>query len=385
MLEKARALHPQMIAWRRDFHMHPELGFHEKRTAAKIAKVMTEMGYRVRTGVGKTGVVAEMGEGKPVIAIRADMDALPILDAKDVSYKSQNEGVLHACGHDAHVAIALGAAKLLTRVNFSGTVRFLFQPAEEMQDEEGLSGAPRMIEDGAIEGVDYALALHVDSSIKTGKIMMDAFSAAGADTIQVKILGKGGHGAMPHTAVDPIFISGHVILALNGIVSRRLWPFDPAVVTIGSIHGGQAANVIQDEVILGITMRYLTTEVQEKIHKEIERTLGIAKSLGGDYELDIQRGYPPTNNHPAIVALVKNVAMDLLGSEALSEPQPEMGAEDFGYFARDIPGGMFMLGCRIEGDTRRHHDPMFDIDEDCLPLGAGVMTEAALRLLNKSS
>jgi len=383
MLDKAKAIQSEMVEWRRDIHMHPELGFEEHRTAAKVAGIMTGLGYRVRSGVGKTGVVAEMGEGKPVVAIRADMDALPIVDGKDVPYKSQSEGLMHACGHDAHVAIAMGTAKLLAGEAFAGTVRFLFQPSEEMSDEQGLSGAPRMIEDGAIEGADAVLALHVDASTATGEIVIEEFSGAGVDTVHAKILGQGGHGAMPHTTVDPIFITGHVILALHGIVSRRLWPFDPAVVTIGSIHGGQAENVIPDEVSLGITMRYLTAEVQEKLHAEIERALGVARSLGGDYQLEIEKGYPPAYNDPEIVALIEDVVSDLLGPEALGEARPEMGSEDFGYFCRDIPGGMFGLGCRIEGDERRHHDPRFDIDEACLQLGAGVMAEAALRLLRK--
>lgn len=385
MLEKAKAIQSEMVAWRRDFHMHPELGFDEHRTAARVAEIMANLGYRVQTGVGKTGVLAAFGNGKPIVAIRADMDALPIDDAKDTPYKSQTEGIMHACGHDAHVAIALGTAKLLVQEEFDGTVRFIFQPSEEKPDDEGLSGAPRMIEDGAVEGVDYILALHVDANTATGQVMIDEFASAGVDLVRAKILGKGGHGAMPHSTVDPIFISGHVILALNGIVSRRLWPFDPAVVTIGSIHGGQAANVIPDEVSLGITLRYLTTEVQEKIHEEIEHALMIAKSLGGDYQLDIQKEYPPTNNHPEIVALVKGVVSDLLSPAALTDPQPEMGSEDFGYFARDIPGGMFWLGCKIEGDERRHHDPMFDINENCLQLGAGVMAEAALRLMGSGA
>jgi amidohydrolase len=372
-----------MIQWRRDFHMHPELGFQEFRTSQKVAEVLTSFGYRVRTGVGKTGVVAEIGQGTPVVAIRADMDALPILDAKEVPYQSQNEGIMHACGHDAHTAIALGTARLLSQGEFNGTIRFLFQPAEEVQDEEGFSGAPRMIEDGAIEGVDYVLALHVDAGIPTGKIMIDEFSAAGVDTVQATIFGKGGHGAMPHTTVDPVITSAHVILSLNGIVSRRLWPFDPAVVTIGSIHGGQAENVIPSEVTLGMSIRYLTDDVKEKIHQEIRRSLEIARTLGGDYQMDIQSGYPPAENHPKIVAVVKQVVSDLLGPEALAEPQPEMGSEDFGYFARGIPGGMFMLGCRIENDVRRHHAPRFDIDEDCMPLGVAVMTESALHLLDQ--
>jgi amidohydrolase len=383
MLKKSKAIQSDLVKWRRGFHMYPELGFEEHRTSRKISEVINGFGYRIRTGVGKTGVVAEIGKGNPVVAIRADMDALPIVDAKDVPYKSQHEGILHACGHDAHVAIALGVAKLLVGEDFPGTVRFLFQPAEETQDDEGLSGAPRMINDGAIEGVNYALALHVDSSTPTGKIMIDEFASAGIDTIEAKIIGKGGHGAMPHTTVDPIFIASQVIIALNGIVSRRLWPFNPGVVTIGSIQGGQAKNVIPEEVTLGISFRYLISEVQEKIHSEIQRAFEIARIMGGDYELEYIPGYPPATNHPYLVNLITDVTIDLLGEEGLAEPQPEMGSEDFGYFVQDIPGAMFMLGAEIEGDPRRHHDPMFDIDEACLPLGVAVMLETTLRLLRK--
>ncbi|MCJ7701507.1 MAG: M20 family metallopeptidase [Anaerolineales bacterium] len=385
MLNKAKAVQELMVAWRRDIHAHPELGFKEFHTAQKIADVMANLGYRVRTGVGKTGVVAEMGEGKPVVAIRADMDALPIPEANDVPYKSRNEGVLHACGHDAHVAIALGTAKLLAEEKMTGTVRFLFQPAEEIQDDDGLSGAPRMIEDGAIDGADCVLALHVDSSLKTGEIEIDEFSAAGVDSFTASIYGKGGHGAMPHTTVDPIVISGHVILGIQSIVSRRLWPFDPAVITIGSIHSGQAANVIPDEVQLSGTIRYLTSQVRDSIHAEIDRVMAISKIMGGDYKLSFLSGYPPMSNHPEMVALIKSVAGELIGESKIAKPKPEMGSEDFGYFAQDIPGAMYILGCLIEGDPRRHHDPRFDIDEDCMPIGAAIMAQSTLTYMDQYS
>lgn len=239
MLAKAQAIQKEMIAWRRKIHSQPELSFAEFQTAEMVAGIMKAMGYRVKTGVGKTGVVAEMGEGKPVIAIRADMDALVIKEANKVVYKSKNKGVMHACGHDAHVAMALGAASLLKEEHFVGTIRFLFQPAEEAEDNEGFSGAQRMIQDGAIEGVDYVLALHTNASLPTGKIeIATRFASAGADTFYAKIIGKGGHGSTPHKVVDPIFISGHIILALHAIVSRRLRPADSAVISIGSIHGG---------------------------------------------------------------------------------------------------------------------------------------------------
>ncbi|HUV29283.1 MAG TPA: amidohydrolase, partial [Anaerolineales bacterium] len=307
MLAKAHALSPQMVAWRRDFHMHPELGFQEARTATKVAEYLESWGYQVRTGVGKTGVVADFGQGKPIVAIRADMDALPIQEANDVPYKSKNDGIMHACGHDAHMAIALGAAKMLTQEEFAGTIRFLFQPAEEVDDEEGLSGAPRMIEDGAIEGVDYALALHVAASIKSGDIELDESAGAGVDTFYAKIIGKGGHGSTPQKVIDPIFISGHVILAIHNIISRRLHPFDPAVISIGSIHGGQVGNVIPEEVELSGTIRYLEPKVQNTLHTEIERALEITKTLGGNYELKIVEGYPPMNNHPEVIALFRTV------------------------------------------------------------------------------
>jgi len=382
MLAKTQALSSQMIAWRRDFHMHPELGFHEVRTAAKIAELLEGWGYRVRTGVGKTGVVADIGSGKPIVAIRADMDALPIQEANDVPYRSRNHDVMHACGHDAHMAIALGAAKVLAGEQFSGTVRFLFQPAEEVDDEEGLSGAPRMIEDGALDGVDYALALHVAASITTGEIELDKFAGAGVDTFYAKVIGKGGHGSTPQKVIDPIFISGHVILAIHNIVSRRLQPFDPAVISIGSIHGGQIDNVIPGEVSLTGTIRYLDPKVQKQMHTEIQRAMEIAKTMGGNYELKIVDGYPPMNNDPQVLAVLRDVIGNLVGLEKIVEPNPDMGAEDFGFFIRDIPGAMFYLGCKIEGDPRRHHDARFDINEDCFPLGAAIFTSTALHYLN---
>lgn len=382
MLNKTNAISSQMIVWRRDFHMHPELGFQEVRTAAKIAEFLESWGYQVRTGVGKTGVVAELGKGKPIVAIRADMDALPIQEANEVSYKSKNKGVMHACGHDAHMAIALGAAKVLAQEKFSGTLRFLFQPAEELEDEDGLSGAPRMIEDGAIDDVDFALALHVAASVKSGEIELDEYAAAGVDTFYAKIIGKGGHGSTPHKVIDPIFISGHVILAIHTIISRRLQPFEPAVISIGSIHGGQVDNVIPEEVKLTGTIRFLNPKVQKQIHTEIQRAMEIAKTLGGDYELKIVEGYPPMNNHPDVIAHLKTVIGELIGIDKIVEPEPEMGAEDFGFFIRDIPGAMFFLGCRIEGDHRRHHDSKFDINEDCLPIGTAILALAALKLFS---
>jgi len=382
LLQRAHEIKDQLAAWRREFHTCPELGFQETRTAARVAKVVDALGYRVRTGVGRTGVVAELGQGHPVVAIRADMDALPIEEANDVPYASQVPGVMHACGHDAHTAMALGLATLLAQETFEGTVRFLFQPAEEVGDEEGISGAPRMVEDGAMHGVDAVLALHVDVSRPVGDITIDAGPAsAGVDTFYATILGRGGHGAMPHRVVDPIHIAAQVILALHAIVSRRLRPADPAVVSIGTIHGGEAANVIPEKVEMSGTIRFMDVEVREQIHAEIERALEVARALGGDYELEFEPGGLPMINDSGVVKLIREVGTELLGEEHVQKPRVEMGAEDFGAFSELAPGAMFMLGCRIEGDERKAHNPRFDIDERCLPLGVAILAEATLRRL----
>ncbi|OQY22383.1 MAG: peptidase M20 [Anaerolineaceae bacterium 4572_32.2] len=384
MLKRAQQIKQKITGWRRDFHMHPELGFQETRTAARVAEELEALGCRVRTGVGRTGVVADLGSGSPIVAIRADMDALPLQENSDAPYASQIPGVMHACGHDAHTAIALGVATLLAQETFPGTVRFLFQPAEEREDDEGISGAPRMIEDGAMKNVDAVLALHVDASIPTGDVTVGAGpSSAGVDTFYATVIGRGGHGATPHKVVDPIHIAGHVILALNAIVSRHLNPFDQAVVSIGSIRGGHTDNVIPERVELCGTIRFMTSEVQQQIHTEIERALGVSKALGGDYELRIETGYPPAFNDAEIAELQRQVAADLLGAEHIREPEKSLGAEDFGFFSTLAPGAMFMLGSLIEGDERQHHNPHFDIDERCLPIGAAILAEAALRFLRQ--
>jgi amidohydrolase len=384
MLEQATKIGGQLSAWRQHIHRHPELGFQEVGTAAYVTSVLEPLGYQVRAGVGRTGLVADLGEGQPVVAIRADMDALPLQEANDVPYSSQVPGVMHACGHDAHTAMVMGVASLLARESFPGSLRLLFQPAEEVSDDEGISGAPRMIEDGAMDGVDVALALHVDSFLEVGNIVAHAGPvSAGVDTLYASILGQGGHGAAPHRVVDPIYLTGHVILALHGIVSRRLDPFDPAVLSIGSIRGGHAENVIPDRVELIATLRYLEPEVQETLHAEIERALSVARALGGDYEHRIEIGYPPMLNDESVVAVIREVGIDLLGVDHLRPPEQHLGAEDFGFFSALAPGAMFSLGCQLDGDRRKAHSPTFDIDERCLPIGTAILAETALRLLRR--
>jgi len=382
MIEKAKEMAAQLSAWRREFHRYPELGYQEKRTAARVAEELTSLGYRVRSGVGRTGVTADLGQGSPMVAVRADMDALPIIEATDVPYASEHPGVMHACGHDSHTAMALGAAALLAKEHLPGAVRFLFQPSEEMNDEEGFSGAQRMVQDGAMDGVDRVIALHVDPSTPVGDIRVESGPASGGvDSWFATVYGKGGHGASPHKVIDPIHICGHVILALNAIVSRRLDPFAPAVVSIGSIHAGQAENVIPGQVELNGTIRFMDPTVQKTIHAEIERAFEIARILGGDYQLKIVKGTPPMNNDPEVVDLICATAGDLLGVEHVLPGIPGLGAEDFGCFSELAPGAMFSLGCRIEGDPRLLHNPRFDIDEGCLAVGSAILAESVLRLM----
>ena len=382
MLKRAKALQEDLIRWRREIHQHPELGFQEFKTAELVAETLRSLGLRVRTNVGKTGVIGYLGEGQPVVALRADMDALPIQEANDAPYASQVPGVMHACGHDAHTAILLGVATLLRQEELPGQVRFLFQPAEEVSDEEGKSGASRMIEDGAMEGVDAILALHVDSSQPVGSIEIDGvYISAGVDTFYATVLGKGGHGAYPHRGVDTIFILGQVINAIYGIVSRRIDPVKPAVISIGSVHGGQADNVIPDRVEISGTIRSTDEKVRRKLFDELERAVGVARALGGDFELRIEEGYPVSLNDPQVASLIRRVAIDLLGEDCLHSPEPGMGAEDFGLLANLVSGAMFGLGTKIEGGQREAHSPTFDIDERALPIGAAILAEAARRYL----
>jgi amidohydrolase len=384
MLEQAYQIEQQLINWRREIHQDPELGFQEYHTADRVCKTLKALGYRVRTGVGKTGVVGDIGEGSPMVAVRADMDALPLLEANEVPYVSRNPGIMHACGHDAHVAIALGTATLLAKQKLPGAVRFLFQPAEEVGDEDGISGAPRMIEDGAMEGVDSVIALHMDPDINAGDVTIDeGLVSAGVDTFYATILGKGGHGAAPEETVDPIYLAGLIVLALNGIVSRKLSPIDPSVVSLGSIKGGDASNVIPDRVELMGTLRFITTEVQKKIHQELHQALGISRALGGDYELKLEIGYPPMLNNKDVSQVMREVADDVLGKGHNIPQRGNMGAEDFGFFCKMAPGAMYSHGCRIEGDQRIAHSPTYDIDERSLPFGVAMLSETVLRLMRQ--
>jgi amidohydrolase len=388
ILDKARDLEATIVAWRRDIHMHPELGFQEVRTARLVADTLHQMGIEAQTGVGKTGVVARIGEGKPVVGIRADMDALPIQEANDVPYKSQTPGVMHACGHDAHTAILLGVARILNEMpgRPAGEVRLLFQPCEEAEDAEGKSGATRMIEDQALQDVDAVIALHVASSIPSGKIRIGGgYASAAVDSFEATIIGEGCHGAYPHQGVDPIFILAQVINAIHGIRARRINPVHPAVISIGAVHAGDATNVIPNEVKLNGTIRSYDEETRQQLWQELERAFGVARALGGDYQLAFTKGFPAMYNDPEVADLIRQVSVDILGEGELYSPEAGMGAEDFSYMTQLAPGAMFGLGAQYDDINRPHHSPIFDLNESSFPIGAAILAETACRLLKEKA
>ena len=384
MLEKAQDLSETIVSWRRDIHMHPELSFQEIRTARLVANSLRELGLEVATGVGKTGVVARIGEGRPAIGIRADMDALPIQESNDVSYASQTPGVMHACGHDAHTAILLGVARILSGMEDRppGEIRLLFQPSEEDEDDDYKSGAVRMIEDGALEDLDAVIALHVSSGMPTGQIRIaTGFNSAAVDLFTATIVGEGGHGAYPHQTVDPIFILAQVINAIHGVRARRINPVRPSVISIGAVHAGAANNVIPGEVQMNGTIRSYDDETRQQLWVELERAFGVARALGGDYKLEIIKGYPAQYNDPEVAALIRGIGTELLGEDGLYPEEPGMGAEDFSYMSQKAPGAMFNLGAKFDDVKRPHHSANFDLDELAFPIGAAILAEAACQLL----
>lgn len=386
MLDRARALHGWTTELRRDFHMHPELGFKELRTAKRVAETLHELGIEAETGVGQTGVVARIGEGSPVIGIRADMDALPIQEANDVPYKSQTPGVMHACGHDSHTAMLLTVARMFAEMPAdqrpTGEIRLIFQPSEEDFGTDGKSGAVRMIEDDALKGVDRVIALHVASDRPSGKIgIVDGYNCAAVDTFIATIIGEGCHGAYPHTGIDPIYIAAQVINAIHGVRARRINPARPALISVGAIHAGSAENVIPATVDMKGTIRSYDDEIRQQLWVELERAFGVARALGGDYRMQIVKGYPAGYNDPAVAGVIRSATRDMLGEAGFYPEEAGMGAEDFSYMVEMAPGAMFMLGAQKDTTNRPHHSPIFDIDEAVFPVGAALLAETALRLM----
>lgn len=388
MLNKAKALHDELIRLRRDIHAHPELGFQEFRTSALVADTLTELGIDVKTRVGRTGVVGQMGTGSgPTIAIRADMDALPILQKSVAPYKSQNPGVMHACGHDSHTAMLLGAAHLLKQSladgGWQGNVRFLFQPSEEAFDENGISGATAMISDGALAGVDAVIALHVASDYPAGQLrFQDGYSLANVDSFKAWVRGGGGHGAYPHTGSDPLHMLSVILPAIYAIPSRRINPLRGCVVSLGQISGGAAPNVIPNEVYIQGTIRSFHDDVRQQLWTEVENAFKLSELMGGSYQFQLDKGYPALYNDAEVNSWLRDVAQEFGGETAVTNTEFGMGAEDFAYMAREAKGAMFMLGAAIDdGVARHHHTDIFDIDESVLPLGAAILAETAHRFV----
>jgi amidohydrolase len=391
MLTQAQELNDVLVALRRDVHRHPELGFQEQRTGRLIADRLAELGIAVRTGVARTGVVGDLGHGGRCIALRADMDALPIQEENEEAYASEVPGVMHACGHDVHVACLLGVAQLLAQESAAGRlpgrVRFLFQPSEENQDGEGLSGGMRMAAEGVMAGVDAVVALHVWTDLPLGTIGVRAGTAcAYPDKFQLVIRGQEAHAAFPHRGFDAITLAAQVINALQTVVSRRLDPTRGKVLTVGTIQGGTKENVLAGEVTMTGTLRTFEPDTRQTLFAEVERACGVARALGGDFELTIIPGYIPVVNDPTVTALVRRVGADLLGEDNVREALLEMGGEDFSYLAQEAPGCLFFLGGAAPGEpVRLHHHPRFDVDERCLPLGAALLAEIAVRYLNQAT
>ncbi|MCB0277060.1 MAG: amidohydrolase [Calditrichaeota bacterium] len=385
--EMARAIYPEIVAIRRDIHMNPELGFEVHRTAGIAAAALKELGLAVREGVGKSGVVGDLRipEATRTIALRADMDALPIQELNDPPYKSRVEGYAHMCGHDAHTAMLIGAARILTNLKskLRVNVRFIFQP-----NEEKLPGGARfMIEDGALEGVDEVYGLHVWPYNPTGTVQIcEGPALAQPDDFDIQIIGKGGHAAMPEQTVDPIIIGAQLVNALQSVVSRNIDPKSPGVLSVTGFHAGSAHNVISPSAHLMGTIRTFDPAVQKTMRARLEQQVkAITGAHGADYQLDYVEGYPVTFNHKQAVDRALGATASLLGGENLVFPgTPSMGGEDFAYYAQKVPGCFIFLGVRNEekGFVHMLHDPRFDLDEEAMPIGMGLHSLLALQAEN---
>ncbi|RPH60019.1 MAG: amidohydrolase, partial [Chloroflexi bacterium] len=376
-------------ALRRDFHLHPELGFKEIRTAGIVAKELQALGLEVTTGVGQTGVVAliEGGQPGPTILLRADMDALPIVEQTGAEYASQNPGVMHACGHDGHTAVLLTVARMLhaIRDELPGTVKLVFQPAEE-----GDGGAEGMIADGVLENpkVDLALGLHVWNEQPVGWLGLAAGpTMAGTEIFKVRVSGKGGHGAIPHLAVDPVLAGAQIVTALQSIVSRNVAPLKAAVVSVTTFHGGEAFNVIPPFVELTGTIRTFDLEVRELVLRRFDEIVrGVAQSLGCAAEIEHIRMTPALINDPGTTQIALEVAQRIFPASQIATSGPlTMGGEDFAFMLEKVPGLFMFVGSANaeKGLDYGHHHPKFDFDETALPRAAALMAATAVELLQR--
>jgi amidohydrolase len=363
----------ELVRLRRDFHRHPELGFREVRTSGIVAARLKELGYEVREGLGGTGVTGQKGAGGRTLFVRADMDALPIREENDVEYKSGNDGVMHACGHDGHTAIALAAAARFARATFPGTLRFGFQPAEEVGQ-----GADRMIEDGALRGVDAALGLHVWNSMPVGKVgVTEGAAMAAVDDFDIVVRGRGGHAAEPHETDDPIVAAAGIVRDLQTIVSRRVDPFQTAVVSVTWIEGGSAYNVIPESATLRGTIRTFDEGVRKDIHRRMRQIVGARG------QVEIQSMTRVLVNDPRMCRIVREAAGSVVGAQNVVVDERTMGGEDFASMLAKVPGCFFFVGSQSPKGAYPHHHPRFDVDERALAIGLEVMTRAARLYLER--
>ncbi len=398
-LEEARALFPYTQSMRRDFHIHPELGFHEVRTGGIVAKELEALGLEVTKGVGKTGVVGLMEGSKPgpTLLIRFDMDALPIVEETGAVYASQNNGVMHACGHDGHTAIGLTVAKILQnhRDLLAGTVKFCFQPAEETLGPtdgtpySGMGGNQAMIRDGVLDApkVNKTLSLHLWNDMPVGWVGVAAGPVmAGADLFTIRLTGRGGHGAAPHLTIDPIVAAAQVVTALQTITSRNVAPLKSAVVSVTTIHGGTAFNVIPQTAELTGTIRTFDPDIRSLVLDRFKKIVGgIAETLGCRSEVEITRVTPAVVNNEAITRTVQGSVQRVLPSPTLeTSPYLTMGAEDMAFMQEKVPGCYFFVGSNNKERhlDYGHHHPKFDFDEEALPRAAALMAAAAIDVLN---
>lgn len=389
-LDEANKIKDELITIRRDLHEHPELGFEEKRTSDKVKRFLAKEGISY-IEVAKTGVCGiikgEKDDNNRVIGLRADMDALPIQDKKVCSYSSKVPGKMHACGHDAHTTILLGVARILNRNKhlFGGAVKLFFEPAEET-----IGGAPFMIKEGVLDNpkVDVIVGLHVTEDLDCGKIRIKGGVVnAASNPYKIRIKGRGGHGAAPHTTIDPIVIASNVVMGLQTIVSREVAPVNPSVITVGSINGGTAQNVIPEEVEITGIIRTLTKEDRAYVVRRVrELVTGICKGMRAECDIYIEEGYPCLYNDDTMVNRVKYVGETLLGKENIMEQKhPSMGVESFAFFAMERSSAFYYLGTgnKIKKTDMAAHSNLFDIDEDAIPLGVAMQCGIAYDYLTR--
>jgi amidohydrolase len=371
------ALAADLVALRRDLHQNPELAWAERRTAARVAAFLDGSGLEVRAGVAGTGVLATArGGGGRTVLLRVDMDGLPIQEQGEAAYASRVAGVMHACGHDGHTAIGAGAARVLAGRRPAGEVRVLFQPAEE-----GEGGAQGMIAGGVLEGVDVVLGIHLWNELPVGTLGVKAGPLmAAVDRLRIVVRGRGGHGGNPHRAADPVVAASHVVVALQTVVAREVSPLQSAVVTLGAIHGGQAFNVIPDEVTLTGTVRTFDPQLRGEMPERIRRVAsGVASALQCSAEVEVRPGNPAVVNDAGVAALARRAASRVVGEERVVEPEPTMGGEDMAVYFERVPGCFVFVGSANpeRGLDQPHHSPRFDFDEAALAIGCQFLVEAA--------